>query len=172
VSETITIGSGTETILGTLAAAQAYVEMMPGDRYEAWDEATETQQKKTLVAAVRYLNGLAWSEDYDTLAERDAVTAFQEAQYELAVLIFEDSEVTDEADQGSNIQSLKAGSAGITFHNPTTKGAPKLPPVLMRLVGSYLAATQTSGPQGGTGQSGNCRNPFSDCSDTDRKEPY
>jgi len=118
VSEVITIGTGSETILGTYAGAVAYVDTMLGDRYTAWAAASETNQKKSLVNAVRHLNRLVWQDDYDTLAERDAVTAFQEAQYELAVLILEDSEVTDEADQGSNIQSLKAGSAGITFHNP------------------------------------------------------
>jgi hypothetical protein len=172
VSSTITIGDGEEEIHGSLAGAQAAIGMKLGDRYDAWAGAVELTQKKSLVNAVQFLNAQAWGENADTFEKRDALQAFEDAQYELAVLVYEDSEITDEADQGSNIASLKAGSASLSFHNPTTKGAPKLPPVLMRLVGSYLAASQTSGPQGGTGQSGNCRNPFSDCSDTDRKEPW
>jgi hypothetical protein len=171
MSEDITIGGGEETILGTLELAQGYVAMMPGQRYEDWTEAAELAQQKSLVAAVRFINGIVWSADYDTLAKRDAVAAFKYAQYELAVLIHEDTEITDEA-PGSNISSLKAGSAGITFFNPTTNSADPLPPVLMRLVGAYLSASSSSGPVGGGGQSGSCHNPFADCADNDRKTPW
>lgn len=171
MSEDITIGTGTETILGSQAAAVAYVGLMLGDRYDAWAAAVDTKQKKSLVNAVRFINGIVWQDAYDTLVERDAVTAFQHAQYELAVLILEDSELTDE-EQGSNISSLKAGSAGITFFNPTTKTADPLPPVAMRLVGKYLAVSSVRGPLGGSGQSGSDDNPFADCSDTDRNTPW
>jgi hypothetical protein len=179
MSEDITIGTGTETILGSHEDAVAYVDTMLGDRYDAWLAATTDEakaQKKSLVNAVRFFNSMTWGSDYDTLAKRDAFTlngvpVFQNAQYELAVLIYEDSELTDE-EQGSNVQALKAGSAGIAFFNQTTKTADPLPPVVMRLVGGYLAASRSRGPVGGGGQSGSCVNPFSTCSDDDRSEPW
>lgn len=181
MSELITIGAGSETVHGSLAAAQAYVDTMLGDRYETWAALASTdlnKQKKSLVNAVRYLNSLVWQADYDTFAKREAFldaagkSIFHNAQYELAVLIVEDSEVTDVVNQGSNIQSLGAGSASVSFFNPDTKEADPLPPVLMRLVGQYLSASTTSGPVGGTGQSGSSSNPFASCNDLDRGTPY
>lgn len=172
MSEDIVIGAGTEKILGTYDGAVAYVEPMLGERYEAWFALDETKRKKSLVNAVRFLNALLWGEEADTFEKRDAIAAFATAQYELAVLVVEDSTVTDAADQGSNIQSMGAGSAQITFFNPTTKNADPLPPILMRLVGKYLAATSGRGPVGGSGQSGASVNPFSQCEDLDRGEPY
>jgi len=172
MSEVITIGTGSETILGTYDGAVAYVETMLGTRYDTWIAANETTRKKSLVSAVRFLNAQVWSEDADTFAERDAIDAFHNAQYELAVMIVEDSTVTDAADQGSNIQSMGAGSAQITFFNPTTKNADPLPPILMRLVGPYLSVSMTGLLDGGASQGGSCVNPFSSCKDLDREEPY
>lgn len=175
MSETITVGTGSETIHGTFAGAKAYVAIMFGETYDAWTALVDDDQKKTLAAAVRFFNAQVWQDDYDTFAKREAsaaATAFANAQAELAVLIKDDPSVILQADQGSNIQSLNAGSAGITFFNPTTKNPQRLPPVLMRLVGQYLSASSTSNLDGGDGASGNCHNPMSSCSDYDRNEPY
>lgn len=173
MSEDITIGTATETILGTVADAIDYIGMMLGERYDAWAALDPTKQKKSLVNAVRFLNAWPWSADADTFEKRDAIEAFQQAEYELAVLIVEDSEITDDKNQGSNVQSLKAGSAGIAFFNPIPdEDADPLHPVLMRLVGKYLAVTSSQGPQGGTSQAGSCHNPFSSCSSTDRIKPW
>lgn len=172
MSETITVGTGTEDIHGTFAGAQAYVAIMFGDTYDAWTDLTDDQQKKTLAAAVRFLNRQNWAADYDTFAERDAVAAFATAQYELAVMIADDPTVIQAADQGSNIQALNAGSAGITFFNPTTDGADPLPPVLMALLSGYLAASALDGEDGGESLSSCATNPFSRCKDFERGGPY
>lgn len=172
MSTTVSVGGGSETIHGSSAAAIAYAAIMFGDTYTAWSALTADQQKQTLAAAVRFLNAQVWQDDYDTFAKRDAVVAFATAEYELAVLIADDPSVVGQTDTGSNIQSLGAGSASLTFFNPTTRGAALLPPVLMRLIGQYLSASATSTLDGGTGASGNCTNPLSACADYNRREPY
>lgn len=174
MSDTITVGTGSETIHGTYAGAVAYVDVMYGDAYDAWTALTADNRKKTLAAAVRYLNAQSWNEDADTFAERDAITAFATAQYELAVLIASDPSVTQSLTQGSNIASMSAGSASLTYFAPTTleQGtATKLPVVVDRLVGEYLA-TSSATVIGGFGNEGDEDSPFSDCEDYERSGPF
>lgn len=176
MSETITLTTGqTAEIHGTFDAAEEYLGIMYGDTYDTWNALSDDNKKKTLAAAVRYLNAQQWSDDADTFAERDAITEFATAQYELAVLIADDPALTQSLTSGSNIQSLNAGSAGLTFFAPTSleQGtATKLPPIVDRLVGAYLAATSVSSLIGGYGNEGDCDSPYSDCEDYDRGEPY
>lgn len=172
MSEVITVGTASETIHGTFDAGVAYISMLYGEAADAWLALPEDSQKRTLASAVRYLNAQNWDDDYDTFEKRDAIAAFAIAEYELAVLIADDASIVAESDQGSNIASLGAGSASISFFHPTTRGADRLPPVLMRLVGQYLAASRTRGANGGSGESSDARNPFSDCSDFDPNGPW
>lgn len=173
--EDVTLTTGEQgSIYGTLAGAKTYIATKYGENYAAWRalDADDDDRKRTLVTAKTYLDSQEWDEDHDTEAERDAEPAFVTASYELAVMILADASIIESADQGSNIQQIGAGSAQISFFNPTTKNADRLPPILMRLVGKYLAATANSGPVLGTSQSGDSENPFSSCSDYDRTEPW
>ena len=172
MSSVITVGAGSETIHGTYDGAVAYAAIMYGETYDAWTALSADNRKKTLAAAVRYINAQSWLDDYDTFAERDAVAAFATAQYELAVMIASDPSVILAADQGSNIRSVGAGSTSVEYFNSTTKNAAPLPPVLMRLIGEYLGETSTAGPVAGSGVAGSDENPFSSCSDHDRGDPY
>jgi hypothetical protein len=181
VSETITLStSETETIHGTFALAKAYIAMMFGDAYDTWRNlaavgavTADDRKKQTLAAAVRYLNAQTWLDDYDTFAERDAVTAFATAQYELAVLIANDPSVVTALDSGSNIRAVSASGASVEYFAPTSPGnrATKLPPVIQRLLGSYLSVSSTV-VVAGFAATGDCESQFSDCADTDRDEPY
>lgn len=180
MSSVITLSTGAEeTIHGTFAAAKLYVDMMFGESADTWRDlaasgslTADDRKMQTLAAAVRFLNAQTWGADAETFVLRDAIAAFATAQYELAVLIANDASVIANADQGSNIASLGAGSARISFFNPSTKNAPKLPPSVQRLVGSYLAASTLGGPDGGESLSSCSDNPFSACEDLDRGEPY
>jgi hypothetical protein len=176
MSTTITVGTGSELIHGSFTAAVAYVDAMFGDAYDVWRAlSTDDKRKQTLAAAVRYLNAQAWNEDADTFAERDAIAVFAQAQYELAVIIANDASVLSAVDSGANIQSMGAGSAQIAFFAPTSVAlgtATKLPTIVQRLVGSYLASAAVTGG-GGYGQSGDCESPFSDCRDYNKRgAPY
>lgn len=179
MSEVIQLSTGEqETIHGTFVAAKAYIAMQFGETYDAWIAlaaigavTADDRKKKTIATAVRYFNAQAWGADADTFAKRDAIAAFATAEYELAVMIAADPSVVAAADQGSNIRAVGAGGANVEYFNPTTDSAPLLPPILMRMVGRYLAASSDV-PMTGGGQSGSCSNPFSSCEDPGRRDPY
>lgn len=178
MSETISLTTGeSEIIYGTYTGAKAYIAFMSGAKADAWTGSTPDKQKKSLGTAARLLNAVKWTDTADTFAERDAIAnadgklVFQLASYELAVLVMADDALAEAANQGSNIQSVSTGGASVTYFNPTTKNAPVLPPILMRLVGSYLGGAGT--PASGTeAQSGSATNPLSDCVDYDRRWPF
>lgn len=169
MSELITLtGGATETIHGTYAAAVTYWEMSYGDAFDTISALSADNRKRCLATAVRYFNRQSWTEDADTFAERDAITAFATAQYELAALIAEDPSVVSAVDTGSNVSSLSAGSASIEFFNPTTDAAPILPPIIDNLIGEYLSGPSTGVTIiGGFGNAGSACNPFSDDEDYD-----
>lgn len=175
MSETVTLTGGQEAqIYGAFAAAGDYVATMFGDTYAAWVALTADQQKQTLIAATRYLDAQAWNEDADTFAERDAIAAFPQASYELAVMIADDASVIGAADSGTNIRAVGAGSARVEFFNPTSAArgtATVLPPLLMRLVGAYLAANGASA-SGGYASSGCSAPAFGDCAELKRRNPW
>lgn len=167
MSEVITLTGGqSETIHGTYNGAIAHIAMSYGSQYDAWTALSADNRKRCLASAVRYLNAQNWSDDYDTFAERDAVGAFATAQYELAVVIANDPDVVTQLDTGSNIQSVGAGGASVTYFAPTT-GSYVLPPVVHRLVGSYLA--RSSSAVVSISSTGCETNSFND--DYDRNEP-
>jgi hypothetical protein len=181
MSEVVTIGgSYTATIHGSFANATSWMQTHPGDRYTAFLAKVPDDQKRALVAAADYFNREGWLAAYDTFAKRDSFAApdgrfvFQIASYELGALVVEDDSVITGSDQGSNLRSIGAGSARLEFFNLTSSkqgSAPRLPPILMDLIGAYLAAPSTGGPDGGSGQAGSSTNPFSSCSDYDRNRP-
>lgn len=172
---------GTATIYGTYATAAAYIADRFGTRYAAWLELDPTIQKQTLVNAADYLNRQSWADVANTFVKRDALVdaegrlVFDLASYELAVLVADDETITDSDDQGSNIQRVDAGGAGVTYFNPTSaqRGtATRLPQILMDLIGMYLGDSATGGPDGGDGQSGSDRNPFDRRHGDDRWRPF
>jgi hypothetical protein len=172
---TVTLTTGEDGIIyGTLAAAKTYIATKYGDTYAAWRalNANDDDRERTLITATAFIDSQVWDADHDTFAERDALAAFQNASYELAVMILADPTVIAQQDQGSNIKTAYASGAGVEFFNSTTQGAALLPPILMRMIGQYLSGTALGGPVAGGGQSGDCENPFSSCSDYDRKEPF
>lgn len=171
MSEVITLTTGqTETIHGTFAAWTSYVTMQYGSTYTAALALSADNQKKCLASAVRYFNAQTWGEDADTFAERDAITAFASAQYEMAVLIAADPTVVSQLDTGSNIASVGAGGASVSYFAPTT-GEYELPAVVQRLVGSYLGSRTTASSITCISSTGSSSNPFNDDNDYDRTEP-
>ena len=174
MSETF-VGSPAGTVYGNYAAGVIYVDSQLGDAYRAWETLTAPDRKRAMLSATAYIDRQSWIEAYDTFAERDVLAAFVTASYELAALVASDPDVVAALDQGSNIARVYAGGAGVDFHFPTSPKsgtAPTLPPVIESLLGRYLLSATGSGPQGGSGVSGDCHNPASDCCDFDRTEPY
>lgn len=172
-TETLTTNE-TGQAYGSLAAAKTYIATKYGDTYAAWRalNANDDDRKRTLITAKAYIDSQVWQDAYASDTARDAVTAFVSASYELAVMILADPTVVTLADQGSNIQQVSASGASVTYFNSTTKAAPKLPPVLMRLVGQYLAAASGITATAGWGQSGSSTDPMSECEQDKRNRPY
>ena len=188
MSEVLTISAGvTATTYGSFAGATNYLGASGSEAAQAWrDLADDASRKRKLVDATRALNKFAYTEDYDTFAERDVLdlgtgdddTAFpfRAACYELAALATVDASILTVEDQGSNIQSVSAGGASVTYFSPKSAArgtASILPSVVMDLIGSYLAVSADLLDQdGGTGETGACENPFGACADYDRGDPY
>lgn len=187
MSEPLTIGTGTATIYGSFAGATAYFDTSGSEAAAAFQGlADDTARKKKLVDATRYLNKIGYTTDYLTFAARDALDLgtgdadaafpFRAACYELAALAAADASVLTVEDQGSNIRAVSAGGASVEYFAPTSAArgtASALPPVIMALIGPYLATSVDLLDQaGGTGETGSCSNPFGDCRDYDRREPY
>lgn len=175
MSEVVTLTTGeTATIYGTIAAAKTYIATKYGPQYDAWRalNANDDDRKRTLASATALIDQQAWLTAYNTLGLRDVVAAFPTASYELAVMVLADPSIVTLADQGSNIQSVAASGASVSYFNPTTKFAAPLPPILMRLLGNYLASLTNAGPVSPSGLSGSSVNPMSECTDYVRKAPF
>lgn len=177
MSESITFANGaTARIYGTLTGALAYL----GAQSDAWDDvATDEPLQRLLVQATRYIERRGWIEEVATFDLRDALDLgtgdgdaafpFRAAVYELAELARNDAAVLQAIDTGSNIQSLGAGGASLSFFAPTSARegtALPMPKVIMDLVGAYLASggAGTSGivPEVGGGQASCAPNPWAD----------
>lgn len=181
MSEPITIGTGTITIYGTFAGAVAYHDLSGSEASDAFGNlADDDARKKKLVDATRFLNSLAYDDDYTTFAARDALDLgtgdgdeafpFRKACYLLAGLAAADPDVLVVDDQGSNIARVYAGGAGVDFFNPTSAKsgtATVLPGPVLALIAEYLA-TEDLSLGDSAGETGSDENPFGPCADYDR----
>lgn len=183
MSQTLTFENGAQArIYGSLDGALTYL----GSETTDWDTLADDEDlQRWFVRASRYLDRLPWITEYETFEARDALDLedgsvgdaafpFRAASYELARLARSDESVLTVADQSTNIQSVGAGGAQVTYFSPTSveRGtATPLPPVIMNLIGEYLVSPSMAGATGGRGQEGSCVNPFSTCGNG-RTEPW
>jgi hypothetical protein len=177
VSELVALTTGqSATIYGTFVAAGNYAATMFGATFTAWLALAPDDQKRTLIAAARFVDAQAW--DPATAIDmptRDLIAVFPQATYELAVMIADDPTVMQVQDQGTNVRVVGAGSARVEFFNPTSAlfgTAPVLPPAIMRLIGRYLASTTVLTGGAPDGHAGDCASPFSSDAEYLRWWPY
>jgi hypothetical protein len=170
-----------------VARARSYVGAIFGPAAARWLALSPDAQGQTLVAATRYLDeqpwvgsrtglaggmptALAWPRSGVTRGDGtpiDSATVPAEvprATAELAVLVASDPAVTSRLDQGSNLKSVGgAGVPTVEYFVPTSAAAgtaPRMPVVVLRLVGKYLA-TSAASIEGGFGQPGGSESAFS-----------
>lgn len=182
-------------VYGGLTNATDYIGAMIGDAYTAWRALTADDMKRTLVAATRYIDEQDWQGTANAFGgttlqwPRDSVlkstgvaytnaeelALIQQAAFELAAAAADDPDVFSAIDASSNIQAVTAGGAGVTFFNPTSirdGSATKLPPIVMRLIGKFLAAPSASSAAFGSAGGEAEDSIFGSGNDMDRGEPF
>lgn len=150
----VTISGTNATVFGSLAGATTYFALALGGT--GWSAASGTDRQKALVSATRWMQrlGLVDPSDGSTIvpdvADAGVPVPVQEGAYELADALLTDAEAQAATSTGSNVKSVKAGSAEVTFFR-ATNGTP-LPTVAFQLLRPYLASQQSTGDgDGGVG---------------------
>ncbi len=186
---TVTIGSKEWTVYQDLEDSEEYIDAAIGPAADAWrslsDVDPKTDRKRTSVSAARFLDAIEWSDDVDGVdytvqATRIANIDFQNGSAELMMLIAKDPSLLTKASQGSNIQSLQAGSASISFFNPTSVEdgtATEFPTVIEKMLRKYMkgsgAESEGSGSSRGGMWNGGCESShFDPCATFKRTEPF
>ncbi|HET9893247.1 MAG TPA: DnaT-like ssDNA-binding protein [Mycobacterium sp.] len=183
---TETVGSSSVEVYGGLAAAIDYLTWNVDDGAVAFLGLDSDSQKKRLANATRYLDQQSWAGARTGLvgatpttlqfprsgltdstgAAVDSTTVpavVVEAAFEMAAILSGDNSAAQNADQGSNVQSLGAGPANLSFFRPQSVAdgnATVLPTVIDRLIGRWLA--RNAGTVGGFATGVDGRSDFSD----------
>lgn len=165
-TETVTGATTPVEVYGGLAACADYLLSSSSDGAVAFRALATDDQKRRLIDATRYVDQQFWQGTRTGLVGVDSTTlAFPrtgltdeagaaldsttvprqvvEAAFEMAGILASDSTAAGNADQGSNVQSLGAGPASLSFFRPTSAAlgtATVLPVVVDRLVGRWLAS--------------------------------
>jgi hypothetical protein len=170
--KTVTIGSGSpREVYVDVDGIDAYANDGAGAGPDAWramiDAADDDGRARLAVQASRFFNALPWKgtkttpavggttlvwpraglkdREGDNLDDQTTPQQILDGICEAAMLFAVDNAATAaQADQASNIHSLQAGSASITYFRSTSVDdgtADVLPPILDRLVGLWLSGT-------------------------------
>lgn len=171
-------------VYGGSDACDSYLAAAIGDGSDAYAAADPNTRLKLLVSATRFIERQDWRGTSTTPAvggttldwPRTGIDGVDpstvplslvEAVFELVALLADDPDVLAATDSGSNVSSLGAGSAQISFFRPTsiTDGnATYLPPVLNQLVGQWLATSDPSATLAGIATGTNRHSDFRTCS--------
>lgn len=161
VVATITISAVNHSVYALTSNAVTDADGYFGARLGAalWTASATLGKQQALVTAARMLDRRATFTGTKTVASqalawpRDSATKCGEAvtdgtvpddialaQFELALALLTDAEIQNAANNGSNVESVKAGSAAVSFFVPTaTSGdATIFPTPVMELVHCYL----------------------------------
>lgn len=151
---TVTISGNDFTIYGTQGAAVIHHSASLGTDAAAFSAASGDNQAKSLVEATRMIDRMKWNSDAETHALRAALQrdwaggdqfVFHLACYELAAMLLANPSLKNEAQSGSNVASVGAGPAQVSFFRPTLGITGPLPKIIHDLVGEYLAGRDSTG---------------------------
>ncbi len=172
---TVTIGATTYSVYALtsdpIADANAYFGGRLGS--DAWSDASSPDKQRALVSAVRFLDRavswtgeqtdivtpqpLQWPRDgasCDGTAVTNGTTpdAFANAEFEQALIFLDDATEQSSTGTGSNIKSVKAGTAEVAFFTGTsgTLAETRLPTIVNDLLGCYIEQSGISGGSWGT----------------------
>lgn len=173
-------------VYGGVDACLEYLRYSDTDGAVAFVALDADGQKRKIAQATRYLDSLSWQGVPTGLAggtpttlqfprtgltdaqgaaldATDVPALFVEAVFEMTALIAADPSVTQNADTGSNVSSMGAGPASLSFFRPSSVAdgnATVLPTAVDRLVGRWLASSAAL--IGGVITGGSSRSAFRD----------
>lgn len=152
---TVTISEQEFTVYATETEALNYLQGSVGSAADAFRDATSDNQKRALVSATRWIDGQAWSADYDTFEKRLAFPSFVNACIELAAMLTEDADLRTTF-QAVQQKRIKAGSVEIeNFRGASVEVTTAFPQAIMQMIGAYLAGAGTG--SGGAIAYGTCK---------------
>lgn len=181
--------------MSVLTDARSYVNSRLGPTYSAWMALSDDDAGRSLVSATDMIDSFQWqgvasgvvgslptslqwprSGVFVDGVELDpAVVPPQvvKACFELAVMINDDPSLPFNVDAGSNVQSMGASGASLSFFRPTSAAegtAPRLPPLIDRLIGRFLASSVavSTGFISGTNAQSNFETPPGTCAEQRR----
>jgi DnaT-like ssDNA binding protein len=162
---TLTIGSATYSVYAPAATptdpvAQANTYFAAHSGAAAWANADTLTKKKALVTATRAIDRARWTgtklvPSQSTAWPRTGASCFGEAEpdgvpdevgfgtFEYALLILSDPTVVEKPSTESNVESVKAGTAAVSFFAPKIGDATKFPTVVHDLIGCFLSGAAT-----------------------------
>lgn len=198
-----TVGAASAEVYGGVTACTAYLSLSSSAGAVAFRALAPDDQARALIDATRYLDAYGWPGapttpavggttlqwprtgvyrigTDGTLTAVDSTTVpieIVDAAFEMAAIIAADPSAFSLTDQSSNIQSLRAGSAGITYFDPTSTRdgtARVLPTVVDRLVGRLVSQNGSinGAGVGGKWTGGDCESNFDDCAQIKRPVPF
>lgn len=138
----VTIGSDTYNIYGSLAGANTYLAARIGS--EAWTAATETTKEQGLVSGTRLIQTWLASRGYTVDPASAVDIEIEQANYELAFALVADPSVITASTSAVNTRRLKAGSAEIEYFRPGQGG--RFPTLVQALLNAWL--TEQGGAPG------------------------
>lgn len=150
---TVVIGGASFKIYGSQANGIAYHRGSLGTEAAAFIAAATDSQAMALVDATRMINRHKWISTLNTFTLRDAflvdedpddVPVFQHATYELAALLLADPDIKSGSTSGSNVASVGAGPAQVSFFRPTLGVSGRFPQIIKELLGEYMAGSVAS----------------------------
>lgn len=152
---TVTISGTDFTVYSTDVEALAYHQGSISSAAAAFRDATGDTQKRAVVSATRWLDGLAWKGDkadedqalawprtgtgVDGVGDDETPAAVVKACQELAALLVSDADLEATLNSAAATKRLKAGSVELEYFRPTnvTVSTP-VPKTVMNLIRSLL----------------------------------
>lgn len=187
-TETLTGDATPFEVYGGLAACAHYLLGAPGRGPAAFLALSADNQKRRLIGGTRYVEQQFWQGVATGLAGGVATTlsfprtgltdvtgapldatnvpsVVPQAVFEMTAILSVNQEAGADADSGSNVSSLGAGPARISFFRPTSPddgNATVLPTVVDRLIGRWRAAAGASAVFAGFASANPCSD-FGSC---------
>lgn len=139
--ESVTLGSQGYDVYANVSTADLYLNA--ASHADSWREEIDQDVKaRYLVTATRLLDRQTWKTEYNTQALRFVEQNIIDASIELALTMYDGSDVQERQNMAALFRSISAGSVSITnFRGVET--ATRFPQIVQELLKDYLGGSGT-----------------------------